>query len=279
MARASQPEGPFTADDEPLLRGGVIDPHIFVDKEGNPFLFWKEDTNDLWPGRLSQLLHERGDLIAELFPRAEDRRTASFVQTLWPWVRSLEPMERFSVQQVLIEVVTADFPAFRERLAELSGKQADAAARDAIGAVLQAMKTPVYAQRLAPDGRSLLGGRTLVLENDRGWEAHLVEGMWVAEHGGRYYMFYSGNDFSTAQYGIGAAIADSPLGPYRKMDEPLLRSTAEWSGPGHPSVADGPDGEPRLFLHAYFPGRAGYKEFRALLTVPIAFRADHVVLR
>ena len=63
------------------------------------------------------------------------------------------------------------------------------------------------------------------------------------------------------------------------MDGPLLRSTADWSGPGHPSVADGLDGGPQLFLHAYFPGRTGYKEFRALLTVPIAFRADRVVLR
>ena len=139
--------------------------------------------------------------------------------------------------------------------------------------------TPIYAQRLAPDGLGILDERALVLENDLAWEAHLVEGVWVAERGGRYYMFYSGNDFSTARYGVGVAVAGSPLGPYRKADGPLLRSTADWSGPGHPSVADGPDGEPWLFLHAFPPGRAGYKEFRALLAVPIAFRADRVVLR
>jgi arabinan endo-1,5-alpha-L-arabinosidase len=77
-------------------------------------------------------------------------------------------------------------------------------------------------------------------------------------------MLYSGNDFSTDDYGIGIGIgiADAPLGPYRKADGMLLRSTAEWSGPGHPSVARGPDGEPWVFLHAFFPGRAGYKEFR-----------------
>lgn len=75
------------------------------------------------------------------------------------------------------------------------------------------------------------------------------------------------------------AVAGAPLGPYCEMDGPLLRSTAERSGPGHPSVADGLDGEPWLFLHAFFPGRTGYKEFRALLAAPVAFEADRVVLR
>ena len=279
VAKSSRPEGPFVPSDEPILRGDVIDPHILVDSEGAAFLFWKEDTNDLWPGRLGQLLREHDHLVAELFPRNEDRRTAAFAQTLWPWARCLGPMERFFVQQALVEAVASDFSAFRERLAGLLGKQADEAARTALADVLRLTRTPVYAQRLAPDGLTLVGERRAVLQNDREWEGHLVEGVWVTERRGRHYMFYAGNDFSTAQYGIGVAVADSPLGPYRKMDEPLLRSTAEWSGPGHPSVADGPDGEPWLFLHAFFPGRSGYKEFRALLAAPIAFEVDRVVLR
>ncbi len=101
----------------------------------------------------------------------------------------------------------------------------------------------------------------------------------MTERQGRYYMFYAGNDFSTAQYGIGVAVAESPLGPYQKMGDALLRSTRDWSGLGHPSVADGPDGEPWLFLHAFFPDRSGYKELRTLLATPIAFKARSVVLR
>jgi arabinan endo-1,5-alpha-L-arabinosidase len=279
VAKSSRPDGPFVAADEPILRGDVIDPHILVDPGGAAFLFWKEDTNDLWPGRLCRLLHEHGRLIAELFPRDEDRRTAAFAQTLWPWARSLGPMERFFALQALVEAVASDFSAFRERLAGLLEGQAGEAVRDVIAEVLRLTRTPVYAQRLAPDGLSLVGERTAVLQNDREWEGHLVEGVWVTERRGKYYMFYAGNDFSTARYGIGVAVADAPLGPYRKMEEPLLRSTAEWSGPGHPSVADGPDGEPWLFVHAFFPGRVGYKEFRALLAAPIAFEADRVVLR
>lgn len=282
MAKAPGPDGPFVAADEPILRGGVIDPHILVDRDGSAFLFWKEDANDLWPGLLCELLHGRdgdGRLAAELFPCAEDRRTAAFVQTLWPWLRRLEPMERFCAQQVLIEAATADFSGFRRRLSALRDHgHVEAAARNAAGEVLRLLRTPVYAQRLSPDGLALVGERAVVLENDLEWEGHLVEGVWVRAHRGRHYMFYSGNDFSTARYGLGVAVADSPLGPYRKAEAPLLRSTARWLGPGHASVADGPDGEPRLFLHAFFPGQVGYKAFRALLTARIAFRPDGVVL-
>ena len=141
----------------------------------------------------------------------------------------------------------------------------------AAGDILAAMRAPVYAQKLDPGTRRLVGDRTVVLENDQDWEAHLVEGIWVVQRSDRFYLFYSGNDFSTPEYGTGVAVATSLLGPYRKMDRPLLRSTAEWAGPGHPSVAQGPDGGPWLFLHAFFPGQAGYKRFRALLAVPVSF--------
>ncbi len=144
--------------------------------------------------------------------------------------------------------------------------------------ILEAMTTRVLAQPLAPDASRLIGSPTLVLQNDQPWEAHLIEGMWVTEQAGRFYMLYSGNDFSTAHYGIGAAVAEHPLGPWRKTGAPLLQSTADWWGPGHPSVATGPDGRPRLFLHAFFPHRMGYKAFRALLMAEIAFDSAGVRL-
>jgi arabinan endo-1,5-alpha-L-arabinosidase len=279
VATSPRPEGPFATPGEPVLRGGVIDPHVVVDDEGTAFLLWKDDTNGVWPGLLHQLLHEHGRLVAELLPDDEDRRTASLLATLWPWVRTREPMERFFVQQLLVEAVTDRFPAVREQLGALLAREADAAVRQAVRGVLDAMRTPIWARRLAPDGRSLEGERTLVLENDLEWEAHLIEGVWVARQGGKHYLFYAGNDFSTARYGIGVAVADAPLGPYRKLPEPLLRSTAEWWGPGHPSVAEGPDGEPWLFLHAFFPGRTGYNEFRALLAAPLVLEGERVAVR
>jgi hypothetical protein len=279
VATSASPDGPFATPGEPVLRGGVIDPHVVVEPDGAAYLFWKEDTNGVWPGLLHELLHDHGRLIAELLPDAEDRRTASLLATMWPWVRTLEPMEQFFVQQPLVEAVTDRFAAVRERLGALLASESDAAVRGAIRGVLDAMRTPIWAQRLSPDGSTLEGERTLVLENDQEWEAHLIEGIWAARHGGRHYLFYAGNDFSTARYGIGVAVADAPLGPYRKLPEPLLRSTAEWWGPGHPSVAEGPDGDPWLFLHAFFPGRTGYNEFRALLAVPLVFEGEGVRVR
>jgi hypothetical protein len=225
------------------------------------------------------LLHEHADLVGALFTSTEDQRTASLALTVWPWVRSLEPMERFLVQQVLIEAIVSDFSGFRQRLRSLLGSPVSERARAAIGNILVAMRTPVYAQELDPGRRQLVGDRVVVLENDRDWEAHLVEGIWVVQRSDRFYLFYSGNDFSTPEYGTGVAVATSLLGPYRKMERPLLRSTAEWSGPGHPSVAEGPDGASWLFLHAFVLGQAGYKKFRALLAVPVSFERDGATLR
>lgn len=279
LATSDSPDGPWETGDAPVLRGGVIDPHVVVDDDGAAYLLWKDDANDVWPGLLHRLLHDRADLIPRLLADEPGRRTASFVATLWPWVRTLEPMERFFIQQALVEAVTDDFSAVRGRLAELMETEGEPEVRGAIRAVLDAMRTPVWAQRLSADGTNVVGERTLVLENDQAWEAHLIEGIWIARHGGKNYLFYAGNDFSTIRYGIGVAVADHPLGPYRKRPQPLLRSTAEWWGPGHPSVAKGPDGEPWLFLHAFFPGRTGYNEFRALLTVPLVLDGEQVSVR
>ena len=138
-------------------------------------------------------------------------------------------------------------------------------------AILEAMRTPIYAQRLAEDGESLVGEPKVVLANDLDWEGHLIEGPWVTRQQGRYWLFYAGNDFSTPAYGIGVAVADHPLGPYVKQPEPLLRSTRSWTAPGHASVAPGLDGEPQLFFHAFHPGTGGYNVFRALLTARLSF--------
>ena len=268
LARSERPEGPYTAAPEPLLRGGVIDPHLVLDDAGAPWLFWKKDDNDLWPRLLCELLHQRGG-VEHLFHDEADQRTAALTLTLWPWARTLEPMEQFFVLQPLIEAVTAEFSRFGERLGE-----GDEETR----AIRKAMKTRIYAQQLSADGTRLLGSPAVVLENDQPWEAHLIEGVWVTRHAGRYYMLYAGNDFSTPHYGIGAAVADDLLGPYRKLPEPLLRTTRSWSGPGHPSVALGPDGRHHMFLHAFVPGTAAYKAFRALLTAPVRFEGETVRL-
>jgi hypothetical protein len=246
---------------QPLLSGGVIDSHIFIDSDGSPILFWKADTNGIWPRPLAALLRDRPELVERLFEREEDRRTAAFAAAIVAWANGRRPMERFFLMQPLIEAALANWAPVRRVLAECG----------LAGAILEAMRTPIYAQRLAADGASLVGEPTAVLANDLDWEGHLIEGPWVTLQQGRYWLFYAGNDFSTPAYGIGVAVADHPFGPYVKQSEPLLRSTRRWTAPGHASVAPGLDGDPQLFFHAFHPGTGGYNVFRALLTVRLSF--------
>ena len=269
-AKANRPDGPFVSMDAPLLTGGVIDPHVFVEDDGSSFLYWKEDNNDKWRNSLNALLYEYPGLISELFDDKGDQKTVSFVTTMWPWTNTLEPMERF-IQQYLIEAVSSNFTSFEERLSALKERNMYASQIQRINEILATLKTPVYADKLCNDGFSLVGNAVKVLENDQPWEAHVIEGMWVIKHNQKYYMFYAGNDFQTAHYGIGAASADSPTGPFIKLPGPFLQTTKDWFGPGHPSVVKGPNGEYVMFIHAFRPREAGYKQFRAFLAVGFFF--------
>ena len=286
LARAPSPLGPWIDKGEPLIKGkpinttglgfdasqplmsgGVIDSHLFLDPAGEGYLFWKDDTNSIWPRPLAMLLRQHPELIDELFSAEADRRSAAFAAAIVDWANVQRPMTRFFVMQPLIEAALDSWNQVRRVLADF-GLSATT--------ILEAMTTPVRAQRIAADGRSLIGEDTIVLKNDQDWEGHLIEGPFVTYQEGRYWLFYAGNDFSTPSYGIGVAVADHPLGPYTKQQEPLLRSTREWVAPGHASVAPGIDGQPQLFFHAFHPGTGGYNAFRALLTVGLKFTRDRV---
>ena len=280
LARAPSPTGPWADNGEPLITGqpvnttglgfdpslpqmsaGVIDSHIFVDADGAKYLFWKDDRNSIWPRPLALLLGKHPELIERLFESSEDRRTAAFSAAIVGWANVQRPMVRFFLMQPLIEAALANWARVKDALVEF----------ELASAILDAMTTPIRAQQIAEDGRSLVGQSQLILSNDLDWEGHLIEGPFVTLQNGRYWLFYAGNDFSTPSYGIGVAVADHPLGPYTKQGEPLLRSTREWTAPGHASVAPGLTGKPQLFFHAFHPGTGGYNMFRALLTAGLKF--------
>jgi hypothetical protein len=286
LARAPSPVGPWVDNGEslvtgkpvdttglgfdesqPQMSGGVIDSHLFLGPDGDRYLFWKDDTNGIWPRPLAMLLREHPELIEPLFATEADRRTASFAAAIVPWANAQRPMTRFFLMQPIIEAALDNWKQVRTILSDFGL---------AATTIVDALTTPIRAQLIAEDGRSLTGENTIVLANDQDWEGHLIEGPFVTFQQGRYWLFYAGNDFSTPAYGIGVAVADHPLGPYTKQPEPLLRSTREWVAPGHASVAPGIDGKPQLFFHAFHPGTGGYNAFRALLTVGLHFSHDKV---
>lgn len=283
LAKAPHPAGPWTdlghpllagfavnttgqPDDPsaPTLSGGVIDSHLFSDGD-DTYLFWKRDSNGIWPRPLAALLRRRPDLIDGLFDDPADRQIAAFAAAVQPWANGRRPMERFYLMGPLIDAVIARWSHVKATLAREPEAEL----------IVDAMSTPIFAQRLSPAGE-LVGAESLVLANDQDWESHLIEGPWVTKQNGRYWLFYAGNDFGTPAYGIGVAVADHPLGPYVKQSAPLLRTARTWWAPGHASVAPAPDGTPHLFFHAFVPGTGGYNVFRALLTTKLEFTAAGV---
>lgn len=146
-----QPDDP----NQQNLSGRVIDSPIFIDSNGERYLFWKRDINGVWPRPLAVLLGRRPDIIKCLFSEDADRRTAAFAAAILPWANDRQPMARFFLMQPLIEAVLDNWAHAKEVLATF---------REAAD-ILEAMSTPIHAQRLDENG-ALVGEETLVLQND-----------------------------------------------------------------------------------------------------------------
>ena len=115
LARAPSPVGPWLDNGRPLvtgkpidttglgydetqpqMSGGVIDSHLFVDPQtGDRYLFWKDDTNGVWPRPLAMLLGRHPELVPTLFESETDQRTAEFAAAIVPWANRQRPMTRF----------------------------------------------------------------------------------------------------------------------------------------------------------------------------------------
>lgn len=113
--------------------------------------------------------------------------------------------------------------------------------------------TYIYIQPLSADGLSLEGEPTRLIKADQRWEGVLVEGPTLWKQDGKYYLFYSANDYASPRYAAGVAIADSVLGPYEKVEEPVLESviTAGIVGPGGQDVVTDAQGRTWILFHGW----------------------------
>ena len=128
--------------------------------------------------------------------------------------------------------------------------------------------TPIWAQKLSPDGTKLVGERKELMRNDSPWEAQLVEGPFIMRRGDWFFMFYSGNACCgrECKYAMGVARSRKLLGPWEKNPaNPILKGNDLWKCPGHGSIVPGPQGRDFLLYHAYHPKDFVYVGRQALL--------------
>ena len=127
---------------------------------------------------------------------------------------------------------------------------------------------------LAPEGL------TVIISPDlNSWEQTITEGPWVNEVNGRFLLTYSGSGADRPMYSLGAAVADSPLGPFTRTPEsPFLVPDFEngFYGPGHHSIVEGPCGELLLFYHTKTVPEIGWD--RRLRVTPITLHDTEVIL-
>ena len=100
---------------------------------------------------------------------------------------------------------------------------------------------------------------------------------------GRYHLFYSANWWESDGYGVGYAVGDSVLGPYRKVTtrKAWFGSDSVVAGPGGQELFTGPDGGWRMAYHGWTPGQVGYPNGGArslhIVTVDFAGRRPSVL--
>jgi arabinan endo-1,5-alpha-L-arabinosidase len=90
----------------------------------------------------------------------------------------------------------------------------------------------------------------------------LIEGAWMVERGGFYYLFYSGENcchgpLQEIKYAVMVARSRSPTGPFETLaqakglkDSAILRRNRKWIAPGHNSIVTDAAGQDWITYHA-----------------------------
>ena len=130
----------------------------------------------------------------------------------------------------------------------------------------------IYGVELKPDFSGIIGDPVLLLQppyamddKQTEWESRSVtsgevnrrwtEGSFTFKENGIYYMMYSANYFGGANYAVGYATAENPLGPYVKADNnPVLQKNSnqggDVTGTGHNMVLSLENGKKLCVYHA-----------------------------
>ena len=117
--------------------------------------------------------------------------------------------------------------------------------------------------------------RHLLDAKDGTWEhqmGRVVEGPMVIKMGGKYYLTYSGNDFRSQDYAVGYAVAEKPMGPYKRYEgNPILHRHMGYYGTGHHALFKKGKGYYMVY-HAHNSGKQ--VQTRQTLIAPLTIKQD-----
>jgi Glycosyl hydrolases family 43 len=111
----------------------------------------------------------------------------------------------------------------------------------------------IWAQRLSPNGLSLLGSPSQLLTQDAPWQTPVIEGPAMMALDGRYFLFYGANLWNTVNSGVGYAVCSSPVGPCTdvSLGHAWLGTHGGIVGPAAPAPFWSVDGAPLFAYHAW----------------------------
>ena len=120
--------------------------------------------------------------------------------------------------------------------------------------------TTVWARRLNATATGFHSGSRphKLLTTAQAWEGNVIEAPDMVRYGGRLYLFYSGNTYTTRRYATGYAMCRSVLGPCtRPATGPVLATDGTVVGPGGAAGFKDLDGRLRLAYHAWSASEVG----------------------
>jgi GH43 family beta-xylosidase len=127
---------------------------------------------------------------------------------------------------------------------------------------------PIKVRELNDDWKNFKESSDAKIVMDPGKEkeySKLIEGAWVDYHGGKYYLYYSGDNCcgDNANYAVMVARSDNAFGPFERLGEAnktgssvILAKDSIWTAPGHNSIFKDNDGKTWIAYHAIWKNEA-----------------------
>ncbi|MFZ3572994.1 family 43 glycosylhydrolase [Streptomyces sp. BH097] len=203
----------------------MIDANLLFD-EGRIYLYFSSNAyrNWVWDTRLGKYIEESNIAAVELTTR---------------WWRDPEG---------------ATMPTIHPRYVDANARAgtSEARRRDGFVPILTYAADPQPWEDAHVNDHAKSGGS----KKDRRWEEGSTAWRHDYVHAGErrtlYYLTYSANNFENQYYGVGYAVAEHPLGPWRKYpDNPVLSQNPDVGmySTGHGSLTTSPDGSELYYVH------------------------------